>query len=164
MVQWPHKVKYCICCSARVTIQRVSVVSLEACFCITNRVLNYCVEMREQPHPFFLARQTVFRVSNFEWCGQVIGFLMLSTTRYHWISHWINHRLPILYFRKSQGTYAVLLALSHSKYRTRSKGCSFRTDGTPFWIRDTHKGESDLSTRQFGISNRNSSQIEHWTC
>lgn len=27
MVQWPHNVKYCICCSARVTIQRLSVIS-----------------------------------------------------------------------------------------------------------------------------------------
>lgn len=52
------------------------------------------------------------------WTGY--WFSMLSTTCYRWINHRLKFSLS-----ESQGTYAVLLALSHSKYRTRSKGCSF---------------------------------------
>lgn len=79
-------------------------------------VLNW--NERTPPHPLFV-RQPIFCVSTFNGMDRLL-VSMLSTTYYHWINHHLQFSLS-----ESQGTYAVLLALSHSKYRTRSKGCSF---------------------------------------
>lgn len=77
-----------------------------------------CVELKWENNPPFV-RQPIFCVSTFNGMDRLL-VSTLSTTYYHWINHHLQFSLS-----ESQGTYAVLLALSHSKYRTRSKGCSF---------------------------------------